>query len=130
MKLYTREEFIKLKAPLIYSAVKSKSPENDYSELFHGLFCKTSNTEHNDWFEQDLLAQHEYPEGINDGFQAFCSQIALRDAGETFRTDLNLVARDGMFEDSDRFVVWDSEDVTKLRDYLNTVLAESESHEG
>jgi len=48
--------------------------------------------------------------------------VGLRDSFQDFQTDLHCGGRDGMFEDDDVFVVWDRDDITKLRDFLNMVL--------
>ena len=120
MKLYKKQDFIKLPAMTIYSRVPT------HFELCEGLFCKTSSGEEytNDFVEQDLISEAGFPNGINDGMDALDYQINLRDELKDFRTDLECAGRDGMFEDEDTFVVWDKKDITKLRDYLNVALGE------
>lgn len=118
MKLYNREDFIKLPKMTIYSIIPSS-----YG-LMEGLFCKTtdSNDMSNDFCSQDLISEEGYPNNIEDGIEALTYQIGLRDSYKEFRTDLDCSSRDGCFDDDDKFIVWDKSDVTKLRDYLNQAL--------
>lgn len=118
MKLYKRKDFIKLHEKTIYSRVNDGS-----GELFLGLFCKTSEGEHEvDWTEQDLISEAGFPKEITCGAEAIEYQTNLRDTFKDFRTDLKCEGRDGMFEDSDCFVVWDKQDIKKLYDYLGDCL--------
>ena len=104
--------------------IYSKPP--NHFELCEGLFCKTSNSDEytNDFVVQDLITEGGFPNGINDGMEALDYQIGLRDNFKDFRTDLNCGGRDGLYEDKDTFIVWDKEDIMKLRDYLNIALGE------
>lgn len=114
MKLYTRSDFLKLPSKTIYSRV-----DNDGCDLCYGLFCKTSGADYGaDWVEQDLISEPGFPNGIVDGFEAIQYQLGLRDSFEDFRTDLNCAGRDGMFDSSDLFVVWDKSDISALVSYL------------
>lgn len=115
MKLYTRKDFLKLPERTIYSRVNK-----DRGDLCYGLFCKTSGPEWgNDWAEQDLISEGGFPNEIVDGFEAIEYQLNLRDSFQEFRTDLDCAGRDGCFDDSDVFVVWDKSDVSKLIGYLS-----------
>lgn len=115
MKLYTRQEFLKLPARTIYSRVDQGS-----ADLCRGLYCKTSGPEYDiDWIEQDLISEPGFPNNIKDGWQAIEYQLNLRDSFQDFQTDLDCGGRDGMFEDSDVFVVWDKSDISKLIHYLS-----------
>lgn len=116
MKLYKRIDFIKLPEMTIYSRVNKED-----SELMHGLFCKVDECGV-DFIEQDLIAEPGFPNGLVAGEDAIQFQLNLRDTFKDFRTDLDCAGRDCMFDDEDVFVVWDKEDITKLRDYLNNVL--------
>ena len=118
MKLYKKQDFIELPEMTIYSKV----PE--HFELCEGLFCKTSRVGEyqNDFVEQDLISEGGFPNDINDGMEALMHQIDLRDNFKDFKTDLECAGRDGMYQDEDTFVVWDKEDIIKLRDYLNVAL--------
>lgn len=119
MKLYKRKDFLKLPELTIYSRV-----QRDSGDLMYGLFCKTSGEDFElDWFEQNLISEGGFPNGITDGGEAFEYQLNLRDTFQNFETDLECSGRDGMFEDTDEFVVWDTKDITKLRDYLTNVLS-------
>lgn len=118
MKAYKRADFIKLPENTIYSRIDNKG-----GNLMDGLFCKITDGDYgNDFGEQDLISEPGFPEGIKNGSEAFDYQENLRDTFQEFRTDLECGGRDGMFDDSDVFVVWDLEDITKLRDYLNGII--------
>lgn len=119
MKLYKRADFIKLPAMTIYS----KIDKSYYGNLMDGLFCKTSGNEYtNDFTEQDLIGEAGFPNDITEGMEAIEYQLNLRDTFQDFRTDLECAGRDGMYDDENTFVVWDKEDITKIRDYLNGAL--------
>lgn len=118
MKKYKRENFLKLPEGTIYSRI-----DEDSGELMWGLFCKTSGGKSDvDWVEQDLISEGGFPNEITDSWEAMQHQLMLRDSYQDFQTDLECASRDGRFEDSDTFVVWDKKDITKLRDYLSKVL--------
>jgi hypothetical protein len=118
MKLYKRSDFIKLPEGTVYSRLYENT-----GHLMEGLFCKVSGSDYgNDWVEQDLIAECGFPNGITDGTDAIDYVESLRDTLQDFETDLHCAGRDGMFEDSDLFVVWDKKDVKKLADYLNDLL--------
>ena len=120
MRLYKRKDFIKLPAMTIYSRV-----DNAIYDICDGLFCKTSGEEYsNDWVEQDLISSVGFPNNITNGGDALVYQMNLRDNFRDFITDLDCAGRDGVYDDKETFVVWDKEDVTKLRDYLSEVLGE------
>lgn len=115
MKLYTRTDFLKLPERTIYSRV-----DQGCCDLCYGLFCKTSGPEYsNDWVEQNLISEAGFPNNIKDGFDAIEYQLNLRDSFQEFHTDLDCAGRDGMFEESDVFVVWDKSDILKLIRYLS-----------
>lgn len=114
MKVYTREDFIKLPAGTIYSRINT-----DAHEIMWGLFCKTSGPEYEvDWVEQDLIDSPATPDEIDDCATAYMVVLDQRDQGEVFRLDYESTQRDGMFEPTDRFVVWDDTDVAKLETFL------------
>jgi hypothetical protein len=115
MKLYKRQDFMKLPAMTIYSRINE-------SELCVGLFCKTDESTI-DFVKQDLISECGYPDdNIDCGTESWLIQMNLRDTFQEFRTDLECAGRDGCFDNEDKFVVWDKQDITKLRDYLSEVL--------
>lgn len=118
MRLYKREDFIKLPNNTIYSKVTKDSPY-----LMDGLFCKVDGNEI-DWYEQDLISESGFPNGINDGLEAHDYVMNLRDTFQDFETDLNCSGRDGLFDDEDLFVVWGREDVFKLINFLLKTVTE------
>lgn len=116
MRLYKRSEFVKLPPNTIYSRVNE-------GDMFGGLYCKTSGEDWlPDFIEQNLISETGYPEGINDGHDAFCYTEKALYNFQDIRTDLNCSGRDGLFDDSDYFVVWDNEDINKLINYLQNCI--------
>lgn len=114
MKLYNREDFLKLPALTIYSRMPG---EMDGNVLLLGLYCKVSDSEYvRDWVEQDLLSESGC-DSLSMGTPA--DPLVLRDEYKDFRTDLDCAGRDGMFDPEDKFVVWDREDIGKLMQYLD-----------
>jgi len=117
MKLYNRNEFIKLPANTIYSRVDDRIS----SKICHGLFCKISGDEWDvDWIEQDLIGEGKAPDHLTSGIDIVDYVLAKRDNFESFDLDYNLAGRDGLFNDKDAFVVWEKKDIRKLIDYLKT----------
>lgn len=118
MKAYKRIDFIKLPANIIYSRLSN--------EYFNGLYCKTSGPEDgwgNDWIEVDLISQVKFPVGIKDGGDAICAfEENNITKGEPFETDMTAGGRDGCFDESDIFIVWDKDDIAKLISYLTNAI--------
>lgn len=117
MKLYKRSDFLTLPAGTIYSRIY------DESDMLQGLYAKASGEDYgNDWLEQDLISEIKTPDEITSGIDAMNYLINQIETHQEFETNLDLVGRDGMFDDDDKFVVWSKNDVQKLVDYLNTSL--------
>jgi len=114
MKLYKRKDFLELPEKTIYSRFSE-------SELCIGLFCKLDKS-NIDFTEQDLISEGGFPNNINDGTEAYFYQMNKRDSFENFKTDLDCAGRDGMFDENDKFIVWDKSDIKKLCDYLGNCL--------
>lgn len=116
MKLYNRKDFLKLPANTIYS-----KPVEGF--LMYGLYCKTSDENYGeDWVLQDLIEEYGFPNEMTKSEDAWEHVINQRDTYQDFETDLNCQSRDGMFEQDEKFVVWDKKDIKKLVDYLNKCL--------
>jgi hypothetical protein len=114
MKAYKRVDFIKLPAKTIYSRLAN--------EYFQGLYCKTTGPDEgwgNDWVEVNLISEFRGPAHIKDGgdiidyFQQNCIEKEV-----PFETDLTCGGRDGCFDDSDIFIVWDRDDIARLVNFL------------
>ena len=119
MKLYTREEFLKLPENTIYS-------EPCEFFIIKGLFCKTSDADYgiraNDFISQDLLSEIEHPDGIHDCMDAFQQNMDLLEDGKEIRVDFDMNGRDSRYDNSDKFIVWDNQDIKNLADYLTKCL--------
>ena len=117
MKLYKRKDFIRLPQGTVYSKIDGDG------EICDGLYCKVSGGDYgNDWIEQNLICEPGYHNEEIDGAMAVGRTLHLRDTFQDFRPDLYCAGRDGMFEDSDCFVVWDKRDVLNLVEYLQDCL--------
>lgn len=123
MRKYKRSDFLKLPAGTIYSRLVPKHAP-DTGDLMFGLFCKTSGGEYgNDWVEQDLIAEHGFPNDITDGVDAWQYVENLRDTFQDFETDLYCAGRDGLFDGDELcLIVWSKPDVQKLIDYLTEAI--------
>lgn len=74
-----------------------------------GEICVKGETWTNDYWYQPLgnaIEAHDTGE--------FCDVAAAAEKGEPFKLDLDCQSRDGLFEDEQRFVVWDQDDVKQL----------------
>lgn len=116
MRAYKREDFIKLPPKTIYSRVDRES-----GELMQGLYCKVDGSDI-DWFEQDLIGEIKTPEGLIDWSEIYDYKENARDTFQEFELDLNHTCRDGSFDHSDVFVVWDKKDISKLIDCLTEAI--------
>lgn len=112
---------MKLPAKTIYSRVDPM-----YGTLIEDLFCKITGPKDgfsNDWVEQGLIDTNaEHPEEMVEGGKIADFGLDLRDNFQEFRLDYDSCGRDGMFDDTDTFVVWDREDVSKLISYLQNCI--------
>jgi hypothetical protein len=117
MRLYKREDFIKLPVNTVYSRT-----DLEYN-LFYGLYCKTSGKDWlPDFIEQDLISETGFPAGITDGYESEEYFKRKMNAFEYFETNLNSAGREGYFDDDMVYVVWDKNDINKLIDYLKKCL--------
>lgn len=114
MRLYKRKDFLELPENTIYSRF------SEYS-LCEGLFCKLDKSKY-DFVEQDLISEVGFPNNINDGHESFEFVMNKRNSFEDFETDLYCAGRDGMFDESDKFIVWNEKDILKLYNYLGNVI--------
>jgi len=114
MKAYKRVDFLQLPHKTIYSRLSE--------EYFKGLYCKTTGPNDgwvNDWIEVNLISEFRGPAHIKDGgdiVQYFEDNCIHKQ--ESFETDLTVGGRDGCFDDSDIFIVWDKDDISRLINYL------------
>ena len=116
MKLYKREDFIKLPRMTIYSKILDMDSDEQT-----GVFCKVSDLSDgciNDFVEQDLITEYGYPLNISDGYDALEYQKGVRNSFKDFKIDLYCAGRDGMYNDEDLFIVWDNSDIEDLITYL------------
>ena len=115
MKLYKRKDFLKLPKKTIYSKI-----DENISETWHGLFCKTSdsNDMRDDWVEQDLISEGFAPNNLKSGADIINYVLAQRDSFQDFKLDYNMAGRDGMFEENNTFIVWNNKDINRLAKYL------------
>lgn len=107
MKVVSRQEFIKLPAGTVYT---------DYAPHIFGELCIKGDSLDNDWWEQRIVGEL----GIN--CEEIPEVIERLDAGEDIPVDLDIEARDAMFDVDQLYAVWSKEDVTKLISRLQETL--------
>jgi hypothetical protein len=116
MKIYRRSEFLKLPSGTIYSKGKPWA----FGELLikDDTLRNWSSDEIGDWFYVD-------PVGIesNDCGEELLRLDQMLETGASFPMNTNIV-RDGCFNLKDVFLVFEKEDLIKLREYINTAIDE------
>lgn len=120
MRLYTREDFMKLPDGTIYSNVNI-----DVVSVMEGLFCKTENV-YDDFYYQDLLDKFIDDSNTVDCQEAYDIIKDKRDSFKNFETDYNSDMREGLFDSGMVYVVWDTNDKFKLIDYLLSTIDKDE----
>jgi hypothetical protein len=111
MRIVNRNEFLKLPKGTVYSKYRSLG-------MFNGLYIK-GDTWTNDWIYQDLLEEVE----CNNDSEFADIMLAAEDGAE-FTFDLNCGSRDGAFDDSDMFAIYDLRDLTPLINKLMDAMEE------
>lgn len=107
MRVFYREGFMRLPPNTIYSKLVDGHEEG----YMYGLFCKgPKKFEDNDFETLDLLAE------ISE------SQNILKNSFRDFETDLSSFEKDEALDDMEKFIVWDTNDIIKLRNFLNEVI--------
>jgi hypothetical protein len=94
MKLVNREVFLAMPNGTIYSKYQPR--------VFDDLCIKTSTLDHGDWIYIPLSA----------GF--IKDSIAEEIIGDTFEFDLAATTRDGTYDESQIFAVYEKDDILKL----------------
>lgn len=64
------------------------------------------------------------PEVDADDSNAFFDTMLAAEKGEPFKLDLDCQSRDGLFDEDQRFVVWDADDLRQLIARLQTASKE------
>lgn len=121
MRTFERKEFLKLPAGTIYSRINERS-----GEFCYGLFKKTSGAEFlNDWVELEIVPEVGWivhPENLNEGEEIGEYAFEMRDTFKDFQADYTATCRGGMYNEEDRFIVWDKNDIKMLINQLNESL--------
>ncbi|GFN32518.1 hypothetical protein [Paenibacillus xylaniclasticus] len=110
MRIVNRAEFLKLPSGILYSRYESLG-------TIRGLHSKLESLT-NDWIYQDVVG--DIDEDENEFDEIFAK--AEKDSSYEFRMDLNCGRRDGMFDDDDKFAIYNEEDIRRLIDRLNKLL--------
>lgn len=107
MKIYRREEFLKLPAGTLYY----KSIVFDWESLF----IKEDSLE-NDWYFSELNMVD-----FEDSSDILNKQKSMLNKGMSYPLS-DCITRDGNFEEADIFLVMEREDVLKLKGYIENSL--------
>lgn len=109
MKIVNRKQFLSLPDGIIYSQYESLG-------MIKGLYQKHKSYS-NDWIYQDLLGNVDAEDSGE-----FADIMFNAEQGGKFTIDLDCVERDGGFEESNMFVIYDKEDLNKLVVHLSETL--------
>jgi hypothetical protein len=109
VKIVSRKEFLTLPNGIVYSKYQTLG-------AIDGLYQKVE-TRTNDWLYQDFLACVDASSSID-----FFDVMSSAEQGEHFSLDLSCHERDGMYEESDLFVIYSRDDLHKLISSLSNVL--------
>lgn len=107
MKIVNRKEFLSLPSGIIYSYYRAHG--------FDGLYEKGESLE-NDWYYADMIDNVD----CNSSNERD-SIIFAAEEGAHFRMDLDCGSRDGVFEDSDMFAVYDANDLDRIIKKLSAI---------
>ena len=110
MRIVSREEFLKLPPNTVYSKYEPC--------IFSEIEIKMESLDTIDFFTQRI---HD---AIDAGRSYDETNILFRadETGESFRMDFDSIGRDGMFNQEERYAVWEKEDVQQLIDRLKQCL--------
>lgn len=110
MRIVGREEFLKLPDGTVYSSYSSLG-------IIGGLYIKEETLD-NDWWYQDCLScvkSHDTNEFIDTMLKA------EEDNKFDFDIDLACLNRDGLYEEDDKFLIYNKQDLGKLIDRLKGI---------
>lgn len=117
MRLYTRQEFFKLQTPIIYSRYQMNSLDIEGLYLCYD-FLKNNNGEIIDYGYCDLINASSLE--LDDGRELYmCDLAEYIEQFNEFKIDLECGQRDGCYDDSQLFIVYDNYDIDQL---VNTLL--------
>lgn len=118
MKIVNRLEFMKLPSGTLYKKFTTPFAFEDLAVKFDSLSFHEDGTGD---FVRMGLAEVEWDETS----QMFDRLDEMMEQGASYPLDLDCAGRDGCFEPDAMFLVFEREDVIKLRDFLTELLATS-----
>ena len=116
MRIVNRQEFLQLPSGTVYSKYKSMG-------MISGLYEKFQSST-NDWVYQDLISCID----ADSSAELFDLMDAAMN-GKEFSLDLDCGERDGCYDESDMFAIYDKKDLDKLIVRLIEVLNRSKEDE-
>lgn len=121
MIIVDRATFLTFPAGTIYA--KFGDTTGDPSHVYFGeVAIKGDTVAAVDWYEQALTPEFE---GATDSGLYHDVLSAMREGGETSpAADYDVQCRDGLFDDEQRFAIWDRDDAAALVARLQRALAE------
>lgn len=123
MKLYSKQEFIKLQTPIIFSYLDVSYQNQGLYECFE--FIKDDNDEVIDYGVVNLLDDGKMVS--TEGFKEWSNWEYDRDyidSGKEFYLDLACGQRDGRYSDNEQFIVYDRADIKNLICALQNIYIE------
>lgn len=117
MKIVNRLEFMKLPSGTLYK----KFPE---PFAFGDLSVKFDSLTHHDARNGDFVCMEFGDIEAGDSGQMFDRLFQMMDAGASYPLSLDCAGRDGMFEPDAMFLVYERDDVIKLRDFIASLVTD------
>ncbi|MBB6694363.1 hypothetical protein H7B90_23485 [Cohnella xylanilytica] len=116
MRIVNRKEFLHLPSGTVYSRFQPM--------MIEGLMVKGDSLS-NDWTYSNLI------EDVDANSSEEFSNILLdaMDNGTSFSMDLECYGRDGSYDDSSMFAIYDRDDVERLVDRLQSILRSYQKEE-
>lgn len=113
MRIVNRKEFLSMPCGTVFS----KFVYNDSSEIY--VKCSDLNEYRNDFCSHPLGAlefEDDVCSGSEDRFNIIDEMV--RDSSKSYHMDQYSSSRDGLYEDSERYVIYESMDIKKMIDTL------------
>jgi hypothetical protein len=111
MKIYNKQDFLNLPNGIVYSRYESLG-------MIGGLEVKTD-TWKQDWVYEDLISSVDADPNLE-----YIDAMIKAEKENFFRLDLSCGQRDGKFDESELFAVYDKNDVERLIMKLSILLGD------
>jgi hypothetical protein len=112
MRIVDRKAFLSLPPNTLYCKYSSLGSYGD-------VCIKTGVSGRNDWYYSELTG---WVVGVENSQEYFNTMQLAEKEGKEFRFDLNIEARDGLYEEDEMFAVFDKEDISRMINKLNQLI--------